>query len=141
MEKILKFIGRKNYFGKKKPFGREWQIYIPDKKRRAVFRRYLEYTRRGPFCFPNENSCLALAELELSSCTALTDFPFNHAGVAGQKAVSLERRMIVNIHLGQRTGNSVAAGSGLSVKTAAGNCNDDVDLVSLAVTMSGWRTV
>ena len=51
MEKILKFIGRKNYFGKKKPFGREWQIYIPDKKRRAVFRRYLEYTRRGPFCF------------------------------------------------------------------------------------------
>jgi hypothetical protein len=86
----------------------------------------------SPSCIPTPEASrpLALGELEAAASTTLAVFlPFNHAGVAGQKPVRPKGGIVGLINLAQGAGQTMAASTGLTVRSATRNLDKDIEFV------------
>jgi len=73
---------------------------------------------------------LALGELEAPprSCVTVL-FPFNHAGIAGKEPVAPQAGIVGVIHLAERAGKAMAAGTGLAIAASAIHIDQNIKLV------------
>jgi hypothetical protein len=73
---------------------------------------------------------LAFGELEAAAGSCLTVlFPFHHPGIAGKVPVAPEAGVISLIHLTKRPGQTMTAGIGLAIDSAAIDIYQDVKFV------------
>ncbi len=87
-------------------------------------------TSEAPLSTDSICKLLALGELEPSACTALAVFlALDHAGIAGQETVGLKGRPVGGIDLGKGPGNTMAAGTSLSMGTATDNVDKHIEFV------------